>query len=78
MWGGGSSSQKKENIDSEDKDADEDAAARANTTVSDAKPKEIRTAIRGKMILFDGYYREKEIDLFFGVIKKSVDDKMIY
>mmetsp|Transcript_10885 Transcript_10885/g.14664 ORF Transcript_10885/g.14664 Transcript_10885/m.14664 type:complete len:80 (-) Transcript_10885:1799-2038(-) len=32
---------------------------------------EVKTAIRAKAILFDGDYREKEIDLYFAINPKS-------
>ena len=47
-----------------------EAAALSNTTNATAPvhiPELLNTAIRGKLILFQGDYREKEIDKFFAI-----------
>ena len=38
-----------------------------------------RTSLRGKIIMFDGHYREREIDLFFAVNPQSdIAQNLIY
>ena len=64
------------NSTDENGESDSDNSASQNTTQE--KAHEFRTAIRGKMILFDGYYREKEIDLFFGINPTSKIDEQVF
>ena len=73
---------KKDEDEEEDKVEDavkDQAEEQNNSTQKDTKQRGFTTAIRGKMILFDGRYREKEIDVFFGVNpRNTMGQRLIY